>query len=188
MAKYKVNFYKGSYKSRQEQANKDKCVCYVEHHFNSAAASADYSLTVVAANASETSKKWGKLYTKTITEAFGTKAGGDGGILVGGYKGRGNANLVHTAMPAILVEPMFVSNPGQAKIVKSEQGQQKLAQALVDSIITTFPKGGTVAFSVGHKYKTGGSKDLGAAVHGGGMEADYAEAVLLKAQTILEAV
>ena len=28
-------FYKGDYRERQEQANSDRCMAYVEHHFNS---------------------------------------------------------------------------------------------------------------------------------------------------------
>ena len=36
---YKVEFYKGDYLERQRKANDDKCVCYVEHHFNSSASS-----------------------------------------------------------------------------------------------------------------------------------------------------
>ena len=31
---YSAKFYKGDYIERQRQANTDKCVAYVEHHFN----------------------------------------------------------------------------------------------------------------------------------------------------------
>lgn len=32
---YEIRFYKGNYYERQQQANADRCVAYVEHHFNS---------------------------------------------------------------------------------------------------------------------------------------------------------
>ena len=37
-------------------------------------------------------------------------------------------------MAAILLEPLFVSNPRHAEIVRSEDGQMRLARVLVDSI------------------------------------------------------
>jgi hypothetical protein len=45
-----------------------------------------------------------------------------------------------------------------------------------------------LGFSVGHKYKTSNPDDRGAAVAGGGWEADYAEAVLEKASAMLAGV
>ena len=43
-------------------------------------------------------------------------------------------------MPAILLEPLFVSNPRHAEIVRSEDGQMRpRARVLVDSIKRFFP-------------------------------------------------
>jgi hypothetical protein len=91
-------------------------------------------------------------------------------------------------MPAILLEPLFVSNPQQAEWVRSEAGQTRLAGILCDSIRRFFQDGGLIGFSVGHKYKRSSPNDRGAAVVGGGWEADYAEQVLLKAKAMLEQV
>jgi len=183
---YKVKFYKGNYRTRQNDANADGATCYVEHHFNSCGSESPcYSVTIVGSNASEKSVAWGKDYTSRICEAFGTEPGGTGGVIRGGYGGRGNANLKYTAMPAILLEPLFASNPEQAGIIRSESGREKLASALVESIRTNFPDGGLVAFSVGHKYKKSSPKDRGAKLHGGGTEADYAEMVLERAGEML---
>lgn len=181
MIMYEVKFYTGDYKVRQEQANTDKAVAYVEHHFNSATSeSADYSLVIVGSNASQTSCNWGRWYAAAVAKAFDTKVGGDRGIVVGGFNGRGDHNVKHTKMPAVLLEPLFVSNPRHAEIVRSENGQNVLAEILVDSIKRFFPEGGLIAFSVGHKYKTALPNDKGAPVVGGGTEADYAEEVLKK--------
>ncbi|MBE9561229.1 MAG: N-acetylmuramoyl-L-alanine amidase [Proteobacteria bacterium] len=184
---YDVRFYKGNYRWRQAQANRDKCIAYIEHHFNSTGSTTiGYAVTVVGYNSSGTSKAWGRWYANHIGQEFRIPVSGQGGIAIGGFNGRGNGNVKHTNMPAILLEPMFVSNPSQAKIVRSEEGQNKLAKILADSIVEFFPKGGKIAFSVGHKYKTSRPRDRGAAVHGGGAEADYAEIVLEKAKHILE--
>ena len=88
-------------------------------------------------------------------------------------------------MPAVLLEPLFASNPQQAEIIRSKSGQAVLAQILAESIRRFFPKGGLVAFSVGHKYKTSAPNDRGAPLAGGGDEADFAEKVLEKAAQIL---
>lgn len=190
MGKYQVKFYKGDYSSRQRQANTDKATCYVEHHFDAGSETANYAMSVVATNSSIKSRGWGKLYANLVNDEFQevAKVGGASGLSIGGYEGRGNYNLLYTHMPAILVEPMFASNPEHAKVIRSEEGQRRLAKVLVDSITQEFPNGGLVAFSVGHKYKTSSPLDKGAALAGGGWEGDYSEKVLLKAQELLEAI
>lgn len=186
---YKVKFYKGNYTTRQHKANKDEAKAYVEHHFNSSSSStANYAVVVTGSNASRTSKNWGRWYANAVATFFGTKVAGDNGILVGGWNGRGDGNLKHTAMPAILLEPLFASNPQHADIIRSESGQTDLARILVESIQRFFPDGGLIAFSVGHKYKKSSPNDRGADLAGGGSEADYAEKVLKKAAVMLEAI
>ncbi len=184
---YKVRFYTGDYRDRQMDANKDKAIAYVEHHFNSFESSlASYSVVTTGANASSTSLNWGRWYAHAIAQEFGTTVGGSGGLFVGGAQGKGDGNLRYTNMPAILLEPLFASNPQQADIIRSESGQTRLARVLVESIQRFFPDGGLIAFSVGHKYKKSKPRDMGAALAGGGMEATYSEKVLLIAKTILE--
>jgi hypothetical protein len=186
---YQCKFYKGDYLDRQKQANADGCVAYLEHHFNSATSpSASYTVVITGANASQTSRNWGRWYAQAVAREFELPVGGDQGILVGGYGGRGDYNLRFTQMPAILLEPLFVSNPQQAEWVRSAEGQTRLARILNDSIQRFFQDGGLIGFSVGHKYKRSSPNDRGAAVVGGGWEADYAEQVLLRAKSLLEAV
>ena len=186
---YEVKFYKGDYLERQQAANEDGCVAYVEHHFNSTGSeSANYAVVITGSNASQTSKNWGRWYARAVSQDFGVRIGGDNGILVGGYGGRGDYNLRFTNMPAILLEPLFVSNPQSAELVRSDAGQQRLAMILCDSVKRFFPNGGRIGFSVGHKYKSSRPNDRGASVAGGGYEADYAERVLTKTQAMLEEV
>ncbi|MDJ0805820.1 MAG: N-acetylmuramoyl-L-alanine amidase [Gammaproteobacteria bacterium] len=186
---YKVKFYKGNYAARQRKANNDNAVAYIEHHFNSSSSStASYAVVVTGSNASRTSKNWGRWYAKAVARFFGTQVSGDDGILVGGWNGRGDGNLKHTNMPAILLEPLFASNPQHAEIIRSTSGQDALARILTESIQRFFPAGGLIAFSVGHKYKKSNPDDRGAALAGGGTEADYAEKVLKKAAAMLQEI
>ena len=183
---YTLKYYKGDYAKRQRDANRDKAVAYVEHHFNSSSSSiASYAVVVTGSNASRTSKNWGRWYARAVAAHFGNQVGGDNGILVGGWNGRGDGNLRDTNMPAILLEPLFASNPQHADIIRSESGQSALARILIESIRRFFPDGGLIAFSVGHKYKQRNPNDRGAALAGGGTEADYAEKVLEKAADML---
>ena len=186
MSSYQVKFYKGDYLERQQAANADKAVAYVEHHFNSSGSeAARYAVVVVGSNASNTSRNWGRWYAKAISEQFGNPVGGDDGLLVGGWNGRGDGNVKYTRMPALLLEPLFASNPQQAELIRSASGQEALARVLAESIRRFFPDGGLIAFSVGHKYKTSSPKDRGAALAGGGTEADCAEQVLQRAAAML---
>jgi len=186
---YEVRFYQGDYAERQQAANRDECDAYVEHHFNSTGDGvASYACVVVGANASNTSRNWGRWYARSVADSFGIRIGGEQGLLIGGYNGRGDGNVRFTRMPAILVEPLFASNPEHAAWIKTAAGQARLAQVLADSVRRFFPDGGRIGFSVGHKYKISNPNDRGAAVYGGGTEADYAEIVLKQAKALLERV
>jgi N-acetylmuramoyl-L-alanine amidase len=190
MSNYTVKFYKGDYFQRQQSASRDKAICYVEHHFNGGSATANYCLVNVATNASARSKRFAQSYIDRISARLGVKKAendfADNGVSVGGYKLRGNKNLFFTACPAILLEPLFATNPVHANLIRTEPGQLALAQCLVDAIIENFPNGGLVAFSIGHKGKTSNPWDRGVELAGGGAEADFAEKVLLKAKELLE--
>lgn len=187
--KYKVNFYTGEYGTRQRAANADKVICYLEQHFNGGAETSNYTLAVVGTNAGSTSKAIAKAYVDRVSKAFGVPLANNNfarnGVSIGGYKLRGNANLTTTKMPAVLLEPLFASNPKHAAWIKSEAGQEKLAMAIVETIREFFPNGGTVGFSIGHIGKPSQPKDRGVPLYGGGTEAEYAGSVLLRAANLL---
>ena len=183
---YEVIWYKGDYPARQAKANADRAAVYIEHHFNSTDnPNASYTCVIVGSNASRTSKEIGQSYAKKVSQVFGCKVGGVNGLLIGGYNGRGDGNIKRTNMPAVLLEPLFGSNPDQAEIIRSESGRQTLAEILVATIRHFFPNGGKIGFSIGHKYKPSNPNDRGAPILGGGTEADYAEDVLKRAEVLL---
>jgi len=205
---YRVKFYTGSYSRRQADANADGAICFVAHHFNAASKqdvighdpesgapiygfvhnpAPDYALCVVADNASAKSRAWAADYVERVSRSLAVRKWNTDGVCVGGMGGRGNEQIKYTVMPAILVEPLFASNPSHANIIRLASGRHSLATYLADSIRAAFPAGGLVAFSVGHKYKPAPhDHDRGAALHGGGNEADYAELVLQEAAKMLE--
>ena len=184
-SKWEVRFYTGDYKDRQRQANIDGAVCYVEQHFNASSnPDANYAMVVVANNASQKSKSWGLHYALKASELFDIR---NNRLSIGGVGGRGNGNLIYTSMPAILLEPCFISNPEQARLMLEDIYQDKLAKVLADSIRVFFPDGGLVAFSIGHVGKTSNPNDRGASVAGSDlMESDIATKVMQKARKMLE--
>lgn len=166
MANYEVLWVSGDYDERQKQANEAHAVAYVEHHLNAlardqAGVSDNPALSLIAHNGSATSERWGSDYSARAANLLGTV---DSGCRRVGYRSRGDYNLRLTNMPAILVEPLFVSEPRQAEFALSDAGQDKLASILVASIQKMFPDGGKVAFSVGHLGKTDNPHDRGAPV------------------------
>ena len=164
-AMYEVRFYTGDYAARQRQANADGCAAYVERHFNSSPSpAAAYTVVITGANASQTRRNWGRWYAQTVAREFDVPVGGDQGIMVGGYNGRGDFSLRFTEMPAILLEPLFGSNPQHAEWIRTDASQARLARILCDSIQRFFQKGGLIGLSVGHKYKVSQPNDRGAKI------------------------
>ena len=160
MSKYQVRFFTGNYGKRQQAANDAGAICYVEGHYNSfSKTTANYALCVLADNAGAKSKQWGKRFTKLVADQFDIP---DAGVRQGG---RGNGNLSTAKMPAILLEPWFISNPQGARWAKSAEMQRKLAKIVAQTIRDEFPAGGLVALSIGHKGKNP-DIDSGAPAHG----------------------
>jgi hypothetical protein len=157
MGKYEVKFYEHqSYKQRQIDANRDGAICFVAHHLNGINdTSVNYCCCIVGTNASQESIQWATDYCGLLKFRHSidfTKYQGRGtGVVVGGYEGRGNSQLIHTNMPAILPEPIFATNPQAAnQFLHDPGGIDDLAEVLVTSIQNAFPEGGLVAFSIGH--------------------------------------
>lgn len=185
--KYKTIELKGTYTQRQRAANRHGCDGYLELHYNSHyRETARYGMVIVGENASQKSIEWGKNYCSLLHDRLHVPLYDDTGINVGGFNGRGNGNIAKTNMPAILIEPLFCSNPQQSEIIKSADGQRTLARCIVDSIKIEWPSGAYIAFSTGHLYKSKRSLDRGAKCHGGGYEGDYSRDVLRRVLLMLE--
>lgn len=179
------------YKDRQLFANSKKAVLYIEHHFNALefdkpGTSDNPSSVLVATNGSQKSRDFAKMYAERVSKQWGYP---NRGVDIVDEKRAGYWNLYYTNMPAVLLEPLYVSDPEQATLAMSEVGQKILAEILVKTIKEQFPQGGLIAFSLGHKYRQNPTHkfDRGAPVKGGnGLgEADIAENVLRLAEELL---
>ncbi len=179
---YDICFYKGEYEARQKQANTDGCVGYVEAHYNySSELESNYTLVLCGNGDAQGSRKWGRLFAGLIAREFDTALAGEQGVFMGG-----SPNLVHAQMPAILLKPLFLSNPLHAMWIRNPAGQARQARMLVYSIKQMFPEGGRIGFSVGHRYRPSEPGDEGYPVFGGGTEAAYAEMMLRRAAIMLQ--
>ncbi|MDQ7825450.1 MAG: S41 family peptidase [Candidatus Eremiobacteraeota bacterium] len=182
---YKVKFYRGDYKERQQKAIADGAVCYVEQHFNATEDPVtNYTMVLITDTASAFTRSWAQYYADTLSEKLSLKKGYDNGIKLLKDGDRGYGNLRHSAMPAILLEPFFLSNPTGLSWASSKR--DLLAETLVESIHRFFPQGGLVAFSVGHRYKTSRPDDRGAGPYGGVSETELIEPVMEQAARILD--
>lgn len=195
---YEVQFFDGDYSARQAKANEWGADAYVCHHFNAIendnqdTQDDNATLCIVGSNASSTSEKWAALYCKKISEHFGTR---NRGVVRRKRGERGDICVRKTDMPAILPEPLFVSDISQAEIAFSDEGQQHLGRLLAESIKEIFPDHGMdgkeivikIAFSIGHMGKDNRPNDRGAAVvgHPHSSEAELARKSLIAASTWL---
>lgn len=180
----------GDYYPRQRIANAAKAVCYAEQHLNSSARpGATYALAIVASNASAKSQAWAADYVRRVCCEFGTLPGiTANGVDVRGIGKAGYGNLVLTAMPAILCEPMFANHPEQAEMLRTDECQARLASILTMSIVDAFPQGGLVALSVGHIGRRSSPFDRGAPLAGlpPETEAGICTRIVDRAQALLE--
>lgn len=174
-----IKRFTGSYYDRQIQANAWEADLYLELHANSVAASdVDYAICVVASNHSQRSYDLAVWYALAFGKLFDVgddtdhDIGYEDGVRVGG---RGNGNLRHTNMPAVLLEPGFASNPVQARMMEADSG----IAAAASTILRGAAGYSKIALSVGHKGKPN-SGDMGAPWTGDRFqwEAEWAEAVV----------
>lgn len=185
MFKYTVLLLEGDYRDRQEAANAAGCICYFEQHCNSR----EYKfedpgtednpiMAIVANNAGETSVAWGYSYCENVfTEIKGAFPIFKGhtevenrnttiGVLRRRYKNRGDFNLRFTDMPAILGEPLWLSDKNTVEAILEGNIINRVARGTVKSIIESFPAGGIVGLSCGHIGKDSQPFDTGAPVRG----------------------
>lgn len=144
---------------RQDMAKSKACVLVVEFHFNSATDASIKGGEVHYQSASAASKAFAKNMWKAF-EAISLPAHGEP---LRSAKGNKSQFIEHYAMTTILLEPLFLSNEAQAKLLHDPKKVAALAQAIAKTIRTELGEtGGIVGLSAGHAYKTTSSNDTGA--------------------------
>jgi len=86
----------------------------------------------------------------------------------------------HYRSPAILIEPLFVTNPGanQAGWIHEKANVQAFAQKLAEALeAATTDENSLIGLSIGHIYKPSNPDDTGVNCIRGDTEADHARAV-----------
>ena len=196
------------YRDRQLYANSQGADLYFEGHLNAQAYTVDVdgdgipdmdavgtsdnpASCLVADNASQTSKNIGTFIAEKVSKAFGYP---NRGLVTlkrhaDGSADRAYYNLYYTNMPAVLLEPFYVSDGEQALMAQSEYAQDVIAQIIYKAVLKYLPDGGKVAFSIGHLFKASSKWDRGApVVNTGGKiaEADLVSLYMHKAADLIE--
>jgi len=151
---------------RQLQAFTEQCVCVVEFHFNSG---------VPAAHGGEVHYQQADAVSHDFANAMWAAIAATGLPPHGNHPVKSTATekrsrwIDHYLMPTILLEPLFISNVGQADWLQTNRTY--LADAIADCIRSYFLTGGHIGLSAGHAGKS--TPDPGAPCVLGGSEADY---------------
>lgn len=161
----------GDYPARNRAANAAKTDLYLDFHFNAGPSVANYCMTMFL---TKSSASIAGALSRSMASVVGLR---DMGAKVAT---RGRVCIAACAMPAVILEPLFVSNPAGAAWVKNPGNLDRLADAIAATVKSYYPNGGTIAISTGHIGKTSSPNDRGAPVFGGGTEAEYAAMLAAK--------
>lgn len=192
---YNTTFFTGDYKWRQTRANNSNLDIYIEYHFNYYSNTTNYTLCKIANDTDTTSLKFAQTHAKLASDKFNVPVYSKeedseamDGVILCKRSGRNYFNISLIKAPAVILEPLFLSNPTHVNMILKQDGLQKLATVLVDSIVDTFPSGANVGFSVGHKYQRSNPMDRGALAVSSieYTEADLSDTVLTLAKVALD--
>lgn len=76
--------------------------------------------------------------TEGLAGAFGGRVFGDSRSLVGGRQGALTTSIF-SVLPTVTVEMVVLSDKGQARFIKSEEGQERMAQAIAAGLLRFKP-------------------------------------------------
>ena len=189
MSEYQIQFYYGDYHQRQQQANADGVILYVEHRFNTFSRKSNYTLVKVTDVAPNKAVNFAADYANMIHKRLNIPLYENDvpGVIRTRRGRRGDDSIRLCNMPAVILEPLFVSNPDHVKLFWNG-GREVLADSLAAIVRKYFPEGGSIGFSVGHRYKRSKPFDQGAHCWGTPefSEASLSEQVLWVAKFFLE--
>jgi hypothetical protein len=92
--------------------------------------------------------------------------------------GEGRAAFINSyETTAILLEPLFISNPAQAQWLHDPGNLGRLAEAVATAVLDSTQDGEVIGLSIGHLGKDSSPSDRGARCQRGDMEATHGEAL-----------
>lgn len=142
---YYNDTYKRGYRSMvartAKRINKEDYLLVIELHYNAASPSAN-GTECLYYYANETGKKLAQLYSKMVSDKFGTKIRGNKGAKALVNKGdRGFYAVAYPDPTAIMPEPFFGSNKEDAKRFKGKEKQySELLRAFIAKAIRILKK------------------------------------------------
>lgn len=117
-------------RKRAEAANNLRADLFISFHLNGSSGPADDGTSTYyfaqGAHFSAEGKRLAERIQKSLVVALGRK---DAGI-----HGRNFEVLRKTIMPAVLLEPLFITNPQEEKLLQDEAFRQKIAVAVCDGL------------------------------------------------------
>jgi len=185
---YTVVRLTGDYTAREAEARRRGCAMVWHQHLNSVAdPRPSYTLIEVAYPTTARELKCAHDAAVNYARRLGGGYGdGDGvKILKDGARGE---SIVDGNTEAFISEPLFASNPAQARWVAQPANQHALAKDAVDAIKANYPDGSVIGLSIGHIGKTSNPRDRGATVVGTGLtEAAVCTEIIAEMERLLVA-
>lgn len=159
--------YLGPY-DRQQQALNSGCVGVVEFHFNSVADPSAMGGEVHYKNSLDGSREFAEMLWASLLSIGLPSHGGQ--PVKSTVEAPRSAWIIEYSMPAIVLEPLFISNLEQANWLHNNR--DTLADAIVAGIKLFFPPNkGPIGLSAGHAGKS--APDSGSSCALGDYEADH---------------
>jgi hypothetical protein len=162
--------YATKVKPRQIQAKVEDCALTIDFHFNSNGSSA-IGGEVYFKDGNAKAKE----FARAVIEVFRSLNLPDHGdpLKTAGDSRAGFILAYHC--PAVLLEPLFISNPTQAAWIRDPANLASLGQGIARAIKAKTADGDKIGLSVGHLGKDSAPDDRGARHVIEGWEADYAK-------------
>lgn len=145
--------YTGKRLERQTQAKESKCDIVLSFHFN-ASLSPNAAGAEVYYNRKRGAKEIAEKLLSVIVSILNVPNRG-----AKPSAGTRAAFIENYHCPTVLLEPLFITNPSEARLVHDLPTIQRLARAIAKTVFGRFK---CIGIDVGHKFKTSNPNDRGA--------------------------
>ena len=182
--KRRTVFLDGSYTRRKEVAGRFGCTHTIDFHFNSAGGSA-FGPEVYFKPGDTTARTFAESILAAIRSLHlkDTRADGLQAATTGSRAGYIAGYPAHS----VLLEPLFISEAGQAKWIKDAANLELLSQVVAQAIRAETDETDLIGLSIGHLGNTARPGDTGAPAFGGGVETDFNAPMARRIAEILSA-
>ncbi len=157
-------------KPRQIQAKLEECALTIDFHFNSNGSTA-LGGEVYFKDGDEKARA----FAKAIIDVLRSLNLPDHGDPLKPASDSRAAFILAYHCPAVLLEPLFISNPTQAAWIRDAANLTSLGQGIARAIKANTAEGAKIGLSIGHLGKDSAPDDRGARHAIEGWEADYAK-------------